>query len=154
MNSEFTNLLTQTNESLGTILHIGAGSGDDLKVMSDLQPKKVVAVEATEVLFRSLQSKARKYKNFTTINCWVLPSNCKRSTAYLCNNPRYNSLIQPRELTNTYPNITLTGQQEVNGTTLNSLVSSLQLNTNQLNVLVLSVQGERSNYYEAPHTIY
>ena len=141
MNSEFTTLLAQTNESLGTILHIGAGSGDDLKAICDLKPNKVVAVEAAGVLFESLQRKARKFNNVNAIKCWVLPANCNRSTAFLFNNPRYNSLSQPTELTNIYPNITLTSRQDVNGTTLESLISSLQLNTNQLNVLVLSIQG-------------
>ena len=133
MNSEITSLLAQTNKSLGTILYIGAGSGDKLKVMCDQQPKKVVAVEASDVLFTSLQRKARKYNNVTTINSWVLPANHKQGTAYLFNNPRYNSLSQPTGITNSYPNIALTDQQSVNGTTLDNLIPSLQLNTNQLN---------------------
>lgn len=141
MNSELTTLLAQTTKSLDTILYIGAGSGEDLKAICDLQPNKVVAVEASDVLFASLQRKARKYNNVATINSWILPASCNRGTAYLCNNPRYNSLCEPTGLTKTYPNIALTDQQDISGKTIESLIDSLALNTNQLNVLVLSVQG-------------
>jgi hypothetical protein len=139
MTSYFSSLIKQSNKQLGTIVYLGAGSGGDIARLNELAPKHILAVEASTSLFAGLTRKTRKYKNIATKNQWVLPN--EHQDVYLFNNPRYNSLCKPKLLEATYPNVKLQGQQDVKGMKLDTLVSEVDLTSNDYNVLILSIQG-------------
>lgn len=141
MISWLTSALNLAVKPLGTVVYIGAGSGNKLTELCEMTPKSVVAAEASEALFASLQRKARKLKNVEAIKGWVLPSGVEKQSACLFNNPRYNSLCKPHKLTDKLPNIKLVREQQIKGIGIDKLLKEITFSDSSYNIMVLTVQG-------------
>lgn len=128
--------------SFGTILYIGAGTGADLEELLDLNPNKLIAVEASKMLYKTLLNKSRKYPNVTTINEWILPYERFSATAFEFNNPRYNSLANSAYIKKNLPNLKLISEMEVEGLPIDKFINNIDFDSSLLNFLVISVQGE------------
>lgn len=141
MTEYFNCLLSSIKESLGTVVYIGAGSSGLVESVCAAKPKKFIAIEACSELCGPLKRKAKEFPFINVINEWVLPTGCTKRTAYLFNNPRYNSLCKPAALLEELPNLKLTSEEEVTGIDIGNFFSNLAREQDRLNLLVLSVQG-------------
>ena len=134
-------ILSQTEENVGTVINLGAGVGSQLTELLKLQPSELVLVEGSKKLYEHLQRKASKHEDIQTVNQWVLPVGNSKGIIYTFNNPRFNSLSPPRDLEQMLPNIKLVEENTENGIAIDLLFASLKLNSDCINVLVLTLQG-------------
>lgn len=139
------NLLKQGEKPLGTVLYIGAGTGSELAGISSLEPKKIVAVEASLELYSALKRKSKKYVNVSALNTWVLPPGQKTAEVFLYNNPRYNSLGGADNFKSVDSNVKLLERMTVSGEPLDLLIAALHLDTNTANLLVVDTPNAKDN---------
>jgi chromosome segregation ATPase len=134
-------LLGHTDKTLGTLLHIGAGVGSELSVYDALHIKTVVAVEADNVLFKKLQTKAKRYQNVQVIQGWVAGSD-QQCNVYEISNPRFNSLLAPDALYSYFSNLKTISTNSVKPLAIGDVICQhVDANPAHLNILVLEAQG-------------
>jgi hypothetical protein len=139
------NLLNQNEKQLGTVLYIGAGTGSELDAISSLDPKKIIAVEASSELYSTLKRKSKKYENISAVNTWILPPGQKSAEAFLYNNPRYNTLGIIDNIESTHPNVKILKSVTVSGEPLDSFIDNLQIDANMSNVIVIDTHNAEDN---------
>lgn len=141
MTLELSELLSNNKKTLGTIVHIGAGAGANIKELQQAAPKTITLVESSEVLFAQLSKKIKKYQNVNALNDWIVSSANRSEKAHFFNNPRFNSLSSPSDIDIKLPNITLKNISEIEGKSINDLIQSINLYEKEVNILILSVLG-------------
>ncbi|WP_269520975.1 hypothetical protein [Alteromonas sp. BMJM2] len=139
-------LLKRNEKPLGTILYIGAGSGSELAAINSLEPRKLVAVEASAELYSALYRKSKKCVNVISENVWILPPGQKTATASLYSNPRYNSLCADSNIELTHSNVKLQNRVTVSGEPLDSFVDALHMDGNMANILVIDTPNAKNNF--------
>lgn len=138
---KFCSHLVPKGKDIGTIMHIGAGNGQLLNQYLTMKPQKVLLVEANDRLHKALQSKIKRIENVVAEKLWVLPGSAESSSAYILNNPRYNSLCKPIYLLEKYSNLVVTDKKTVKGVGFNDFLMGNEFKQDLVNILVLSVQG-------------
>ncbi|WP_419226910.1 hypothetical protein [Alteromonas sp. OM2203] len=141
MSLELTKLLSNTNKSLGTILHVGAGTGANLQELQRAKPRAITLVESSRALFTQLSKKIKKHQHIIAFNDWIVSSEDQTEKAHIFDNPRYNSLAAPLDIDVKLPNITLKDISEIEGRSINELIQSIKLYEKDVNILILSVLG-------------
>lgn len=134
-------VLQNIEDELGMVVFIGAGSSALIDTLCEAQPDSLIAVEACSDLCDALKRKAKDHPFVKVINEWVLPIGCEKRTAFLFNNPRFNSLCKPASLFNVFPNIKLISEIEVSGIDISNLLGNLEKEQNKSNLLIVSAQG-------------
>ena len=135
------NILSHSSESIGTVLHIGAGVGSELETYQKLACEKIVAIEPDAALFKKLSTKARRFSNVETSQTWIGEKSTK-AEAQIFANPRFNSLLPAGNLLEHFANLSQPKITEVNTLTLSDFFSTkLTLDKRKQNILVIEVQG-------------
>jgi FkbM family methyltransferase len=137
-----TKLLENTTTPIGSVVHIGAGVGNELTVYQELNCEHILAVEPDESLFKKLKTKAKRFDNVTALQSWIADTAAERS-ATLFANPRFNSLLPANKmLLEHFPNVKTTKALKVKTESFDNLVTcNVKRVDKKSNVLVLEVQG-------------
>lgn len=133
--------LVPKGKNIGTIMHIGAGNGNLLDQYLTMKPQKVLLVEANDRLYKALQNKTKRIENVVAEKLWILPGTQDSCSAYILNNPRYNSLCKPKYLLEKYSNLVVSETKTVHGIGFNEFLMRNEFKQDFVNILVLSVQG-------------
>ena len=138
------NLLGHSDKAIGTLMHIGAGVGTELATYESLCIKTIIAIESDNTLFKKLQTKAKRYQNVVAIHGWVADTGEER-IAYKVSNPRFNSLLEPRELFSNFTNLKTVSSNSIKPIDISELVRKhISAQSNHQNILVLDVQSFES----------
>ncbi|WP_375278973.1 hypothetical protein [Alteromonas australica] len=135
MKKHIERLIATSAKPLGTILYIGAGSGDDVSRLVSLSPKKLTVIESNPELFHLLEKKIKHNRFVELKNTWVFPNSVSKEKVCCFNNPRYNSIKTEKSLE--MRNINLLSETLVTGLPLFSLLSESELNAEFVNILVI-----------------
>ncbi|MDO6691937.1 FkbM family methyltransferase [Aliiglaciecola sp. 3_MG-2023] len=143
------NLLAHSSKSMGTVVHIGAGVGQEVGLYQTFPFNRVVAVEADAVLFKKLNNKAKRADNLQVENHWIGPKSGNTSVYYF-DNPRFNSLLPASNLANHFANLKKSEQKTVQALGINEFILNLgEFDPEQDNILVLDVLGAEAMLIEA-----
>ncbi|MDO6567916.1 hypothetical protein Q4561_12665 [Alteromonas sp. 1_MG-2023] len=141
MEFDLSKLLPSNYEQLGTIVHIGAGTGAYVNALVETSPKKIVLVEASETLFSQLKRKVKKLP-YASIKCaWILPIGQENHEVYCFSNPRYNSLSKPKDDKSAFSSRFSVEKRNIKGVPIDVFLYSLELSKSQKNVFFLSILG-------------
>lgn len=134
--------LAQLQQSLGTILVVGAGVGTDLPAWRELHGERLILAEAHP---RQAEELARRVESSRGEDVWplaIVATPTKQATLQILNNPLHSSLKPPVGLAQHYPNLRVIAQTEITARSLDESVESLTLATNHLHLLVLDAPGQ------------
>jgi FkbM family methyltransferase len=146
MNDFFDNI--NKNET-GKLIHVGAGTGIDLKECVTQRFAEILLLEPIPKVFKQLESKLEKLNkinvqcNITALN--VALSSCtdatKEKTFYITLPNRYSSLHKADKLKTLFQN--LKTEQELTVSTINfsDLINQASLDKDKKNALVLQING-------------
>jgi FkbM family methyltransferase len=134
-------LLRHLPKPVGTILHIGAGTGLELELYNTLQAERVIAVEPEPTLFNKLKSKAKRFAAVQVLNDWIAPQTSEIKAHYYTN-PRFNSLLAADGLLTHFTNLKPTAEPSIKALGINTLLEQTDTtDTTQNHILVLDVLG-------------
>jgi FkbM family methyltransferase len=146
MNDFFDNI---NKNEIGKLIHVGAGTGIDLKDYVTQSFVEILLLEPIPKVFKQLESKIEKLNkinvhcNITALN--VALSSCadatKEKTFYITLPIRYSSLHKADKLKILFQN--LKTEQEITVSTINfsDLINQASLDTDKKNALVLQING-------------
>ncbi len=126
--------------NVGTIIHLGAGNANEMKDYRELSPKKIVLVEAVDKLAKKLQ---KKYKDDPVVDIkHSLVSADSNDISFTKTIPnRYSSIGAPGLLLEKLPNLSFESSGENKAVSIDSIVSSYNLKSEESNVLVVQLNG-------------
>ena len=145
-----TNLVENTGTHFGTVLHIGAGAGNQLAVYQSLNFENIVAVEPDDILFKKLKLKAKSLNNITIQQTWIADTATEKN-AMIFANPRFNSLLPADKiLLEHFPNVKATETLQVKTHSFEDLVNRhIKSSDENSNLLVIEVQGYETRLFES-----
>jgi FkbM family methyltransferase len=146
------NILSHSNEPIGTVLHIGAGVGSELETYRKLNCENVVAIEPDAALYKKLSAKAKRFNNVETIQSWIGDKSTK-TEAQIFANPRFNSLLPAGTLLDHFENLKQPKVIKVSTLSLSEFLSSKRsLDQSKKNILVVEAQGFEVKLLQACET--
>lgn len=123
------------------IIHVGAHMGEESEVYSELGIENVVWVEANEKIFQHLCQKLSHKKSYKFLNYLVSDIDDKDYEFHITNNGESSSLLELEEHKIEHPHIFVTETVNLKSKTLDSIISSNNIDTNNYNLLNLDIQG-------------
>ena len=134
-------------ENIDTVVHVGAGYCSDVKFYRNLGIKSIVLIEADKNLVETASKKFASAKDIK-IHHRAIAGVTGERTLFLTNNQRFSSLLKPRHILKTYPNLKLTGEHPVSAASLADMCGELQLPPKGKHLLVLELNGEEIAVFE------
>ncbi|MGR7921050.1 hypothetical protein ACU6RQ_08065 [Zobellella denitrificans] len=132
-----------TSTNLHTLVHIGAGAGNQLAEYQRLKLQKLVLIEPLPTQAEELR---RLTANMPNAEVWELAVSCQGNnqpaTLTEYNLADYSSLHLAENLSTFYPGIKVTGQHKVATLTPSALLEQLQFPKDEQHRLVLEAPGE------------
>ena len=129
----------QTKSQLGTLIHIGAGTGSELQEYLDLGFSQIALYEAVPELAKQLREMSSGLDQVAVYQT-VIAEKAGKTDFHKMNNPRFSSIREQSELRDYYPNLHgTTVQLEAEG--IKNAIEKLELSDDEINVLILEVQG-------------
>lgn len=123
------------------IIHVGAHMGEESEVYSELGIENVVWVEANEKIFQHLCQKLSHKKSYKFLNYLVSDTDNRDYEFHITNNGESSSLLELEEHKIEHPHIFVTETVNLKSKTLDSIISSNNIDTNNYNLLNLDIQG-------------
>lgn len=132
---------------IGSILHVGAGNGAELKEYLLLNAEKIILVEPLQRLVKKLE---RRYqgKNIRVIDKAVsstAPNTRKAAQVkipfYEVQPVRFSSLHEPGDIKELFQNLKVTQVDKVETVSLSTLFKENSIDSSKRNVLVLQING-------------
>lgn len=139
MKTYIENFLKYTEQKLASVVYLGAGSGGEACDLAELEFDCFSVYESSEKLFNALERRIRKKSNVYLFNDWVLPSEQKIAKAFIYNNPRYNGLIENKNLVGSKSNVRLVGEEEVHGIPFQEVMEKVSYKEGKVNILISSL---------------
>ena len=131
--------IIQSESRLGTLIHIGAGTGSELQEYLDLGFARIALYEAVPELAEQLREISSGFEEISVYQT-VIAEKEGKIDFHKMNNPRFSSLREQSALRDYYPNLhSTTVQMEAKG--LKDVIGKLKLSDHEINVLILEVQG-------------
>ena len=145
--SSFKSIISSITESISNVMHIGAGYCAEHELYQGLGIDSIVFVEADDELFNAALQKFSSSPRISVLQKAIAGQNGER-VLFQTNNKRFSSLIEPKKILEFYPNLEVTRQKSVNTITLDSLCEEIQLPADEINLLVLELEGEETHVLE------
>lgn len=148
MNLNLNRFICTESKPIGVIIFIGSKIAPPLDELIELGPREVVIVEPESTLFKSIQRKTRKF-NFINCRQELIVGQEGEVKWHVFNNPRFNSIVKPKEILNTRKNLKLLETKTVEGTKFAQFLEGLNLLETEQNHIVFSVQGAERTILES-----
>ncbi|GLX81298.1 coiled-coil domain-containing protein [Thalassotalea eurytherma] len=152
--SIYTKLLERKIEldNVGTIIHVGAGLCAELAFYQELKPKQLILIEAAESQFEQLQEKVNNslIKNNTAcLNKALVNEGMNNHVDFFITQPaQFSGLQEPEAIKKVFKNTSITSKQKVEATSLEYLVDDFSVQSNDLSLLVLQLNGAEQQILE------
>lgn len=134
---------------IGTILHVGAGTGGDLERYASLSPERIVLVEPNPELQAELEAAAREIAPATEIHRVAVSTKSGEAVLNVFNFFDLSSLALPTELTSLYPGLRTVDRPIVEVVSLRDLVGQVQMSDAHANWLVIDAPGSETALVKA-----
>jgi len=138
--NRFAELLVSAAVKPATVVHLGAGSCKEYDLYTSLNASRIIFVEPDKKLAIKAKDKFRNSSHVTVIELAVAVEK-GRQLLNIISNPRFSSLLQPAELLDFYPNITITDQIEIDAVTLEQICELENIDDHANNLMVAELQG-------------
>ncbi|WP_027331195.1 hypothetical protein [Marinimicrobium agarilyticum] len=139
--------MTELPENLETILHIGAGYGEELPSYLDSDAKRILLVEPSSILADSLRRRAAQDGRVQVLEVAVTTDpSLNQLNEY--NLPEAASLYRPTGLRDLFPGLRITAQHQVDTQTPEQLLAQFPLK-GERNLLVLETPGAEQTILKA-----
>ena len=126
---------------IDTIVHFGAGRGDDLGRHLERHARQVVLVEVQAENVQALERVAARHQGVRIIHAAVAAEPGTR-TLYRLSLPELSSLRRPTGLLDLYPGIEVLEERRVEAVLPSDSLATLHLNPDGNNLLIIDVPGE------------
>ena len=133
-------LFSARNRPIATLLHVGAGAGGDVDIYAELAPARLVLVEGDPANADDLASAVEHFDDAQVIHGVITPRG-EKTIFHRCSLPLLNGVLPPEELFSLYPRLRVMEKLELEGMRLDALLTSLDLNPDASNLLILDVPG-------------
>ncbi|MCK5356106.1 MAG: hypothetical protein KAJ63_13390, partial [Methyloprofundus sp.] len=138
------NELSAIARPIGCIIHVGAGQCSELQSYQNLDPQKIILIEADIQQVMQLKNITQSEKNIHVLACAVSDKK-EAKTLKVLTNQRDSSLLIPDKILDYYPSLGLANEQPVTTETLTDLLQDyVVLDENYHHLLILEVQGLES----------
>ncbi len=137
---EIFNKLSSLPLPVGHIVHIGVGQCSELQAYQDLNPQKVILVEADNQQVIQLKKTTQSKKIIDVLATAIFEKEESRSLIILTNQ-RDSSLLIPEKLLTYYPSLTIANEQAVTTITLEKLLQKYTFNSSFHHLLVIETPG-------------
>ena len=138
--NRFAELLVSAAVKPASVVHLGAGSCKEYDLYTSLNASRIIFVEPDRKLAAKAKDRFRKLSHVTVIERVVAVQN-GRQLLNITSNPRFSSLLQPAELLDFYPNITITDKIEIDAVTLEQICDRENIDKHSNNLMVAELQG-------------
>lgn len=145
------NSLSALATPIGYIIHVGAGQCSELQRYQDLDPQRIILIEADAQQVTQLKSITQAQNNIKVITCAVADIK-EAQTLKILSNPRDSSLLMPEKILDYYPSLALAREQTVTTETLNDLLHDYTLEEGYHHLLVIEVPGLESQIIQSTPT--
>jgi hypothetical protein len=140
---EIFNKLSSLPLPVGYIVHIGAGQCSELQAYQDLDPQKIILVEADNQQATHLK-KITQSKKIIDVLATAIAEKEESRTLKILTNQRDSSLLIPEKLLSYYPSLTIASEQTVTTITLEKLLQKYTFDNNFHHLLIIETPGIES----------
>jgi FkbM family methyltransferase len=139
---------TTYRPSIDTIVHFGAGRCSELENYLALQPRQLLLVEADPQLAEDLQNRT-KNRESVQVKCAAIAGKPGPAIFNRYNLPEVSSLRCAKGLIELFPGLKTVDKLKVEAISPDSLLSPLNLNPEQENLMVIDLPGEELSVLKA-----
>ena len=140
---EIFNKLSSLPSPVGNIVHIGAGQCSELQAYQDINPQKIILVEADNQQVIQLK-KATQSKKIVDVLATAISEKEESRILKVLTNQRDSSLLVPENLLTYYPSLSIASEQTVTTITLEKLLQKYTFDNSFNHLLVIETSGIES----------
>ncbi|MDG3088656.1 hypothetical protein P7F88_22365 [Vibrio hannami] len=129
-----------SKSQVGKVLWLGVGQAREAEQILELNPEKLVVVEALTEISKKLKRKFSNNQSVDVVND-IISKDGKSNTFYKVTPAKFSGLVEQANLTALYPNAKVEVFTEHQTTSVNDFIGSYEFDVSRLNILIMELNG-------------